>query len=210
MVLRLTVLLGLADLGFIDARAIAQEFVGEHRWRTAMGRTVLTLEEERVKAARPGSEFRECARGCPVMIVIPAGRFIMGSPENKSERQTSEGPQHEVTFARPFAVSKFEVTFKEWDACVVAGGCPRVADHWGRGEVPVINASWGDAKQYVAWLSQLTGKAYRLLTEASGSTPHGLVPTPAIPGATILARVTQLRWLRQPMGSQTHGTRWIA
>ena len=44
LVPRLTVLLCLADLGFIDARAIAQEFVGEHRWRTAMSPTVLTLE----------------------------------------------------------------------------------------------------------------------------------------------------------------------
>ena len=166
LVPRLTVLLCLADLAFIDARAIAQEFVGDHRWRPAMSPAVLTLEEEKVKAAMPGSEFRECASGCPVMIVIPAGKFIMGSPENESERQTSEGPQHEVTLTQPFAVSKFEVTFEEWDACVAAAGCPRVADHWGRGEMPVINASWGDAKQYVAWLSQLTGKAYRLLTEA--------------------------------------------
>src|SRR5688500_13478652 len=61
------VLLCLADLGFFDARAIAQEFVGQHRWRTAIGPTVLTLEEE--KAAKPGSEFEECANGCPVMIV---------------------------------------------------------------------------------------------------------------------------------------------
>ena len=78
----------------------------------------------------------------------------------------AEGPPHEVTIAKPFAVSKFEVTFEEWDACVAAAACPRVPDHWGRGEMPVINVSWGDAKQYVGWLSQLTGKEYRLLTEA--------------------------------------------
>jgi formylglycine-generating enzyme required for sulfatase activity len=100
------------------------------------------------------------------MIVIPAGKFIMGSPENESDRNASEGPQHEVTVAKPFAVSKFEVTFEEWDACVAAAACPRVTDHWGRGKMPVINVSWGDAKQYVGWLSDLTGKEYRLLTEA--------------------------------------------
>ena len=166
LVARLTVLFCLADLGIIDAGAVAQEFAGEHGRRTAMGLTVLTLEEEKVKAAKPASEFRECASGCPIMIVIPAGKFIMGSPENESDRQTSEGPQHEVALARPFAVSKFEVTFEEWDACVAAAGCPRAADRWGRGQMPVISASWGDAKQYVAWLSQLTGKEYRLLTEA--------------------------------------------
>ena len=166
LVARLTVLLCLADLGFIDARAIAQEFGGEHRWRTAMGATVLTLEEEKVKAAKPGSEFKECANGCPVMIVIPAGKFTMGSAENESDRLTSEGPQHEVTLAQPLAVSKFEVRFEEWDACVAAAGCPRVADRWGRGEMPAINVSWDDAKRYAGWLSQLTGKEYRLLTEA--------------------------------------------
>src|SRR5262249_10969294 len=42
----------------------------------------------------------------------------------------------------------------------------RVADHWGRGEMPVINVSYSDAKQYIGWLSQLTGKEYRFLTEA--------------------------------------------
>ena len=99
-------------------------------------------------------------------IVIPAGKFIMGSPKNESDRNASEGPPHEVTIAKPFAVSKFEVTFEEWDACAAAAACPRVPESWGRGEMPVINVSWVDAKQYVTWLSQLTGKHYRLLTEA--------------------------------------------
>jgi len=100
------------------------------------------------------------------MIIIPAGKFIMGSPENELDRRASEGPQHEVTIAKAFAVSRFEVTFEEWEACVAAAACPQVTDHWGRGEMPVINVSWGDAKQYVGWLSQLTRKEYRLLTEA--------------------------------------------
>jgi hypothetical protein len=59
-------------------------------------------------------------------------------------------------FAKPFAVSKFEVTFAEWDACADAGTYQRVADHWGRGQMPVINVSWGGATQYVRWLSRLT------------------------------------------------------
>ncbi len=117
-------------------------------------------------AAEPGSDFKECGSGCPDMIVIPAGKFTMGSAENEPDRETSEGPQHEVTVAEPFAVSKFEVSFEEWDACVAAGQCPDVAAPWGRGRMPVVNASWSDAKQYVAWLSQLTQKRYRLLSEA--------------------------------------------
>ncbi len=166
LVAGLIVLLCLAGLGVIDPEAIAQEVVGQYRWRMAMDPAVLTVEQEKAKAAKTGSDFKECASGCPVMIVIPADKFIMGSPENEPEREASEGPQHEVTVAKPFAVSKFEVTFEEWDACVAAAACPRVPDHWGRGDMPVINVSWRDAKQYVGWLSQLTGKEYRLLTEA--------------------------------------------
>jgi formylglycine-generating enzyme required for sulfatase activity len=100
------------------------------------------------------------------MIVVQAGKFIMGSSESKSDLDASERPQHEVTIAKPFAISKFEVTFEEWDACVAAAVCPRVQDHWGRGQMPVINVKWGDAKQYVGWLSRLTGNDYHLLTEA--------------------------------------------
>ena len=67
-------------------------------------------------------------------------------------------------------MGKFEVTFAEWDACVEGDGCAsnRVPSDMGmgKGRRPVINVSWDDAKDYVAWLSQKTGKAYRLLTEA--------------------------------------------
>ena len=159
-------LLCLTDLGFFDPTAIAQDIVGRDRGRTAMEATGLTVEQEKTQAAKPGSEFKECANGCPMMIVLPAGKFIMGSPENEPDRHASEGPPHEVTVAKPFAVSKFEVTFDDWDACVAAAACPRVPDSWGRGDMPVINVSWNDAKQYVAWLSKVTGKEYRLLTES--------------------------------------------
>jgi formylglycine-generating enzyme required for sulfatase activity len=165
-VLGLIVSLCLTDLGFTDQKAIAQEIVGQSRWRMAMDPAVLTVEQEKAKAARPGSDFKECANGCPVMIVIQAGKFVMGSSENEPDRRASEGPLHEVTLANPFAVSKFEVTFEEWDACAAAAACPRVPESWGRGEMPVINVSWSDAKRYVGWLSQSTGKEYRLLTEA--------------------------------------------
>jgi formylglycine-generating enzyme required for sulfatase activity len=155
-----------AGLASIDGATIAGDAIGQYRWLTALQSTALTAEEEKATAARPGSEFTECAKVCPVMIVIPAGKFMMGSPDDEPDREDSEGPQHDVTFTNPFAVSKFEVTFEQWDACTAAAICPHVPDHWGRGTMPVINVSWGDAKQYVAWLSELTGKEYRLLTEA--------------------------------------------
>src|SRR5207248_2312878 len=78
------------------------------------------------------------------------------------------GPQHQVTIAQQFAVSKFELTIDEWDTCVAYGDCAaKISDAgWGRGKQPVIFVSWEDARQYVAWLSKMTGKPYRLLTEA--------------------------------------------
>jgi hypothetical protein len=78
------VLLCLAGLGSIDPGAIAQEVVGQYRWRMAMDPTVLTVEQQKAEAGKPGSDFKECANGCPVMIVVPAGKFIMGSPTSPS------------------------------------------------------------------------------------------------------------------------------
>ncbi|MBL8424301.1 MAG: formylglycine-generating enzyme family protein [Candidatus Accumulibacter phosphatis] len=102
------------------------------------------------------------------MVVIPAGRFLMGSPEGESGRSNDEGPQHEVTMAQAFVVGRYEVSFAEWDACVAAGGCRhRPNDEgWGRSRRPVVNVSWEDARTYVAWLAKKTGKGYRMLSEA--------------------------------------------
>jgi formylglycine-generating enzyme required for sulfatase activity len=121
-----------------------------------------------VTAPRTPDVFKECAT-CPEMVVVPAGTLTMGSPESEPGRSTDEGPQHAVTFARPFAVGRFAVTFDEWDACATDGGCGgnRPSDQgWGRGRRPAINVSWNDAKAYVAWLSRKTGKTYRLPSEA--------------------------------------------
>ena len=80
----------------------------------------------------------------------------------------STAPPHHVVIARPFAVGRREVTFAEWDLCVAAGVCKYTpSDHgWGRGERPVIDVSWEDTKQFISWLSEKSGQAYRLLTEA--------------------------------------------
>ena len=125
------------------------------------------LKPEVERALKPLASFRECAKDCPEMIVIPAGEFMMGLLNFENSRFTDEGPQHKVTIPRPFAVSKFDVTFGDWDACADVGGCPRIgyAD-FGRRTMPVINVVWDDAQKYVAWLSKMTGQPYRLLTEA--------------------------------------------
>ena len=140
-------------------------FLEPYRWRAIMGPRVLTIAQEKEKA-KPGSEFSECVTGCPTMVVVPAGKFMMGSPSGEQGRYGNEGPQHPVTIAKPFAVGETEVTFAEWDACVAAGACAATTGSWGRGKQPAINVSWDDAKEYVAWLSRITGKEYRLLTEA--------------------------------------------
>jgi formylglycine-generating enzyme required for sulfatase activity len=127
------------------------------------------LMPEAEQALKPLASFRECAKDCPEMIVVPAGSFRMGSPATEKGRDVDEGPEHRVVFANPIAVSKLQVTFADWDACVSAGGCPQEgrADDagWGRGTRPVIFVSWDDAQGYVAWLSRMTGKSYRLLSE---------------------------------------------
>jgi formylglycine-generating enzyme required for sulfatase activity len=64
---------------------------------------------------RPKETFKECDV-CPEMIVVPTGRFMMGSPENEQSREEREGPQHRVNFAKSFAVGKFEVTVDQFKA----------------------------------------------------------------------------------------------
>jgi len=128
--------------------------------------TPLSKTQEQALKAR--DVFRECA-SCPEMVLVPAGKFVMGSPPSETDRSPEEGPQRTVAFARPFAVGRFPVTFDEWDACVADGGCGGYApsdEGWGRGRRPVINVSWYDAKDYAAWLSRRTGRDYRLLSEA--------------------------------------------
>ena len=110
-----------------------------------------------------GTVFRDCA-GCPEMVVVPAGTYMMGSPE-----EADELPIHRVTIGEPFAVGKYEVTFAEWDACVADGGCygHRPDDEgWGRGNRPVMDVDWNQAQTYATWLNEKTRKVYRLLSEA--------------------------------------------
>ena len=126
-------------------------------------------EAERQRRERqPGARLRDCET-CPQLVVVPSGSFMMGSPDSEWGRFNNESPQRRVTIAEPFAVSVYEVTFGEWDACVNEGGCNGYQPHgegWGRGGRPVINVSWDDARAYVKWLSQRTGKRYRLLSES--------------------------------------------
>ena len=123
-------------------------------------------EKRRRQEQRVGGKFRDCSE-CPEMVVVPLGSFTMGSPGG--EGIGNERPRHRVRIDYRLAVGVYEVTFAEWDACVSAGGCGgyRPDDEgWGRGNRPVINVSWDNAQSYVRWLSNKTGKSYRLLSES--------------------------------------------
>ena len=101
----------------------------------------------------------------PEMVVIPAGRFRMGCVSGK-DCAGDEKPVHEVTVGS-FALSKYEVTFEEYDRFTAATSRERMDDAgWGRGRRPVINVSWEDAVAYTEWLSVETGLRYRLPSEA--------------------------------------------
>ncbi len=114
----------------------------------------------------PGDEFKDCSN-CPVMIVIPSGSFSMGGPPVDQGRPYAEGELRLVHIPQNFASGKFEITYKEWEACVVDGQCPVAKkDDWSSDIHPVVNISWKEAFHYTKWLSKKTKKPYRLLTEA--------------------------------------------
>ena len=135
--------------------------------------TTPTPQSTRITETYPvGKVFTDCT-GCPEMVVLPSGRFMMGSNDGDSD----EKPVHEVRIDYQFAVSKFEITWAQWEACVSAGGCESNLSKksnwgengdagWGRGARPVINVNWNDAQAYAQWLSGKTGETYRLLSEA--------------------------------------------
>jgi formylglycine-generating enzyme required for sulfatase activity/class 3 adenylate cyclase len=94
----------------------------------------------------------------PEMVSLPGGSFAMGSNDDISEK-----PIHQVTI-KPFAISKFPITVREWNECAAAKACAYMAP--GRDEAPITDVSWSDAKQFVAWLAGETRKRYRLPSEA--------------------------------------------
>ena len=118
-------------------------------------------------ATSPGRVFRDAAFA-PEMVVIPAGEFLMGSPEDEENRREHEGPQHRAVILVPFALGKCAVTFDEFDHFVRENGYGHKPDDkdWGRGRRPAIDLSWRDAVAYCRWLSEETGHDYRLPTEA--------------------------------------------
>jgi formylglycine-generating enzyme required for sulfatase activity len=162
--------------------------------------TVRPLSADEERRLQPKDRFRECGN-CPEMVVVPAGAFTMGSPEEEKDRWSDEGPQRIVTIAKPFAVGRLHVTVDQFAAfvtetrhdanstCVTREGDRQEAKGSWRnpgfaqdGSHSAVCLSWDDASAYVKWLSRRTGKPYRLLSEAEweyaarGRTSSGAYP----------------------------------
>ncbi|MBB3061470.1 bifunctional serine/threonine-protein kinase/formylglycine-generating enzyme family protein [Microbulbifer rhizosphaerae] len=125
----------------------------------------LTVPVTLERAYYPGKKIRsplpDGGTG-PQMVVIGAGSFTMGN-----DQRDASSPAHRVTIGKPFAISTYEITFDEYDRYAKATDAALPGDAgWGRGDRPVINVSWRDARNYARWLSGQTGRRYRLASEA--------------------------------------------
>jgi len=171
---------GPADLIKGDANADPQAAQKAAEAEAARRTEEKRLAEEKVRAdeaARLGS--RDCVQ-CPELVRIPPGSFTMGSSAAEQQREgipkaygDQELPQHAVTIGYAFRMGKYEVTRGEFAAFMqatghsIVGSCPWRNPGFGQTDRdPVVCVSWDDARAYVAWLNQTTGKAYRLPSEA--------------------------------------------
>lgn len=154
----------------------------------------------------PGQVFRDGA-DLPEMVVIPPGRFLMGSPAHEKGRRELEGPQREVRIERPFALGKYAVTFAEWDAAISAGATlHRPNDqNWGRDRRPVVDVSWDDAQSFIVWLNtRVAAGGYRLPSEAEWEYAcRAGTTTPYSTGMSISIRQAQFSPEGKPGSTQT-------
>jgi formylglycine-generating enzyme required for sulfatase activity len=140
---------------------------------------VFSLGSAAAEPKKPGTVFKDC-KDCPEMVVLPAGSYVMGTPEDELGRQPDEGPQHTVTFAKPFAISRFQVTAGELDAYIKASGvvinsgderpgrwCEASKPRYEQGpRQPAVCIDYYEVQAYTKWLSKKTGKPYRMISEA--------------------------------------------
>ena len=185
---------------------------------------------------RDGRRFLECSLGlaafCPLsrfrdslsdgtlgpeMIVIPSGKFLMGSPVNEPNRNDAEGPQREVTVPR-FALARTEVTVAEYrrfaEATGHEGGTDCITlgdgDSWRNPGFeqtdadPVVCVSWEDTQAYIVWLNSLTpGAPYRLPSEAEWEYAARSGSTAAYPFGEDAAALGDHAWFTSNSGGRT-------
>jgi formylglycine-generating enzyme required for sulfatase activity len=99
----------------------------------------------------------------PSLIDLPSGTFTIGT--DRYAAADNEKPAR-LARVKDFLISRYEITFDQYDAFAKATGRSLPADEgWGRGSRPVVNVTWDDARSYAQWLSEQTGHNYRLPTE---------------------------------------------
>ncbi|MDD0971747.1 MULTISPECIES: formylglycine-generating enzyme family protein [Pseudomonas] len=152
----------------------------------ALAASLLPNAAQAATPPAPGKVFKDC-KDCPEMVVLPTGTFTMGTPEDEVGREPDEGPMHPVTFAKPLAISRFQVLKGEWFAYLKDTGyqMPDGDDRPGRAckagvpdyagsdprkqytdKHPAVCMNFAEANDYVAWLSKKTGQQYRLVSES--------------------------------------------
>jgi formylglycine-generating enzyme required for sulfatase activity len=110
----------------------------------------------------PSDEKADLGNGTNLeMVLIPAGKFMMGSPASEKDRNENE-TQHEVTLTKPFYMGKYEVTQEQWEA--VMGNNPSVRTKGAK--LPVTDVSWNNCQEFIQKLNAKTNGGYRLPTEA--------------------------------------------
>lgn len=134
---------------------------------TAETQAPVSEEEPASVTVKPGSEMQDPMKDGgmgPVLVTIPGGTFDMGSPSTSAN--ADERPRHTVQ-VDSFAISKYEITFAEYDRFAKATGRKQPDNLYMDREIsPVIFVSWDDAYNYAKWLSEQTGHKYRLPSEA--------------------------------------------
>jgi formylglycine-generating enzyme required for sulfatase activity len=94
-------------------------------------------------------------------VLIPAGKFMMGSPEDEKDHEDNEGPRHEVTIDRPFYMGKFEVTQEQYEKLI-----KKNPSYFKGARNPVERVSWDDAQAFCKKLNEKTNRPVRLPSEA--------------------------------------------
>ncbi|MDZ7629552.1 MAG: SUMF1/EgtB/PvdO family nonheme iron enzyme [Parvularculaceae bacterium] len=146
----------------VEARATVDEIDTDPIAGLAWSVTAPADEE----TASLGRYLRDCL-DCPDLAELDAGTFLMGAAPGEAGAKEFEGPQVPVTLTRRIAMAVRETTFAEWGLCVADGVCAALPDSgFGRGKRPVVNVSLPEAEAYVRWLSNKTGRRYRLPSEA--------------------------------------------
>ncbi len=158
IVIALVATVVLATMAFVFRKPLDTAWTSRAFWMYAQSGATL----------KPGDVFQDCDSSltpplCPKMVVVPRCVPKMGCDFEMGEGED----RHPVSIAEPFAMGQTEVTFDEWQVCVERGPCqPKDDAGWGEGRRPIIYVSHRDAAEYAAWLSEMTGKAYRLPSEA--------------------------------------------